>query len=902
VNTCDDSDLSRTALRGTKNRTVQIAAGIVVVFLVGILICALSWKSGPATNPAGQSQSPTEVHSPIQAERHEAKPYTLPVGANPYAQSAIQSKSKEPTPDTAKWISANYSDLVDMDQITQSGQKLGEVIPRMDREPHLKGSVQPFLAPFSSLLPQVLDMMGAPAGRPYAEVERHFPQGAQQPAWAAILRSGTIKVYYDGQDKARVFLLGNDPKESYHRDYGVVRHVLQALLPNTASSRLSVEVFAYKNDYAHQDLSLNPASYSVTSASFPPLQDQIPLDLVGLQEFFDQQVVLEGGHLDPQVGLELFAKKPDQSPGKEPGVSIADLAVAYRAVFHAGDNEAFVSLDPHRDPAKVTVNFGGLLEDTRVGAIVLEADKRFKTITCGLNPSTMSDVRSFVRTQIPSFLTSAERELMMPLSKDGKWTATRFWYYPESVVVDADLGYRLAAIHKAQFTADAERSRDDFQTPQQFEKYKATSLSPAIRQNIDHLNTHYQEYAAVFPELRHLNSVARLFGICVWLQRAKASNVDLDALTSVILPAYTTERERLQLIASSFVTTSNGRDPNAADVASRSKVVSHTQSLTQSVNDVFGGWEGVAEYLCLVNDVATKENTRYEQEAKKLFAANRTYAITTIVKTPKDMEALAEFLSSTVLHDMPAPTALKNTIAGQRTQLQSLEAEIRSIATFLARRVDTTNAQAVAYYNAQVARHDALVTQHEGLRVTLNATIDKYNALGAVPVVTEIGGGIGLRPDSFTVNVDGRSSTVGRLRVMAGQIGTRWTTFGDGSQWVKSWSSGQGSALPSVRIDAKWQRDNRGDAGPKYRSAMGTYWFAPAGKGTQWRDQLTGSDGCSVCRLGDVSANTLNIATFRKGAMDSYVIGKKQSSNRIVFTRSPRKDVSMPQVPPSWYR
>ena len=43
-----------------------------------------------------------------------------------------------------------------------------------------------------------------------------------------------------------------------------------------------------------------------------------------------------------------------------------------------------------------------------------------------------------------------------------------------------------------------------------------TNIIKIIDHNLDHLNTHYPEYAAVFPELRQLNSVARLFGICAW--------------------------------------------------------------------------------------------------------------------------------------------------------------------------------------------------------------------------------------------------------------------------------------------------------------------------------------------------------------------------------------------------
>ena len=72
----------------------------------------------------------------------------------------------------------------------------------------------------------------------------------------------------------------------------------------------------------------------------------------------------------------LFAN-PDQRDtlAGEP-VSLADLAVAYRAVFHAGDNDAFISLDPNADPALASVNFGGHLEDTRIGAAILAADRR----------------------------------------------------------------------------------------------------------------------------------------------------------------------------------------------------------------------------------------------------------------------------------------------------------------------------------------------------------------------------------------------------------------------------------------------------------------------------------------------------------------------------------------------
>jgi len=79
----------------------------------------------------------------------------------------------------------------------------------------------------------------------------------------------------------------------------------------------------------------------------------------------------ENGRISAQLGTSLPRRKP---------VELAELAVAYRAVFHAGDNEAFISLDPHKAPTKVTVNLGGFLENTRIGFVVPQRGFRRPTI------------------------------------------------------------------------------------------------------------------------------------------------------------------------------------------------------------------------------------------------------------------------------------------------------------------------------------------------------------------------------------------------------------------------------------------------------------------------------------------------------------------------------------------
>jgi hypothetical protein len=88
--------------------------------------------------------------------------------------------------------------------------------------------------------------------------------------------------------------------------------------------------------------------------------------------------------------------------------------------------------------------------------VVLEADKRFKTIAAGLDPNTFKDLRRSVRGVIADFWTSSEREIAGPFDAEfGQWIGTRFWFYPESIRIETDFDSRYARIANARFTADA---------------------------------------------------------------------------------------------------------------------------------------------------------------------------------------------------------------------------------------------------------------------------------------------------------------------------------------------------------------------------------------------------------------------------------------------------------------
>jgi hypothetical protein len=574
----------------------------------------------------------------------------------------------------AKWITISYAELIDPEAIIRTGQSLKSAL----RDPDMRGAIQPFVDSYSFLLQHALEMVSGADRVPHSSVVQAYPPGSAQPAWASIFRGGRIRVTTDEEDHARVFLLGDDPQKSYEDNYSVIRHCLNALVPAN-SSTLNVEVYAYKNDYSNSELRLNLNPYLLCASAFP--SKGFPLDLCGLAAFFDEGPEIQGAQLDRSKGLILYGKLGEKQTLAGTSISLSDLVVAYRAVFHAGDNDAFVSLDPHLDPTRVTVNFGGFLEDTRIGAVVLESDKRFKTITCGLDPNTCRDLRRYTRQHVPSFLSVAEQDLLdSNYLSQGKWIGTRFWFYPDSVEIESDLNYQYAVITNPVFMADAERSRDDFASLEEFQRKKNVTLSPSIRRNIDHLNQNYAQYAGAFSELQELTAVARLMGICSWLYKANARWLDLDALLSVELPAFATPRQKTQLVAASIASYSNLDSVTSDYVVTHCNVVYLSPILGKKVSDYFVNSTNLAKYLCVKNGMEEGIYSAYESEAAQLFDACGHLKVRDIIKTKEELRALASYsVNSLSVQESSVAKSVKSSIKSQKNSLEKLKAKIEEI-------------------------------------------------------------------------------------------------------------------------------------------------------------------------------------------------------------------------------
>jgi hypothetical protein len=731
---------------------------------------------------------------------------------------------------------------------------------------------------------------------PYRNVIDSYPVATKQPAWVAMFRNGRIFATADSNNHARFFLLGDNPETAYKTNYSLIRHCLRALLPADGSN-LFVEVFAYKNNYRSSELEFNLAPYTLKASSFSAPKGTVPLDLAGLEDFFNKKGQLEGAKLD--AGLILYAQKAGDETLAGYPVSLADFAVAYRAAFHAGDNDAFISLDPHKDPTKVTVNFGGFLEDTRIGAVVLQADKRFKTITSGLDPTSFEDYRSYSRKFVPTFLTVAERDLVdkIDATTESKWIGTRFWFYPESVEVESDFDYKYARITNPQFTADAERSKDDFASPEEFDKKKKEKLSPSIRRNIQHLNQNYSQYAEAYPELRELNAVGRLMAVSSWLKKANISWLDLDALLSVELPAFSTEREKNQLVATSLVAYTERDSLDEVYVKKNSMVVFLSPILDKTVQEYFINSSNVAKFLCHKNNTSEDSASIFQSEANNIIATSGTKKVREIIETEKDLKVLAEYAASAI--ELPLPTVAeqyKSEIGKGEVELSELKREIDRLKIGLD---DSASDEAYDLYNRLVDRHNSLLKR-------VNLYIDAYNQLNTRHLfVVEIGGGINLEPQHFNIKNTTTSLKLEAFKGIAKKAGTDWQLMDDSKNWIKSATHSGGSDYQNFLPKRNWIRSVMGSGDSKFEHlSAGTnqdYWASTTGQADSWRDLLKVDESAYRERMFNKAENVLHVAEYESGTLKNYIIGKRVTDNRIVFSKSTRQDIMKPQEPPVWW-
>ena len=650
------------------------------------------------------------------------------------------------------WLSINYRGLVDQNSLAHGNATIGHAIYEGHVDASRWGLVQPCLEPFSSLCHDALLALNGPDTLPLVNVVTHYPPASAQPAWVALFREGDYQLYYNSE-LIRVFIEGARIRSSLEAHQPVLRHAVGAVIasPNTAIKR--IEVYNFINDYDSLKILLN-----TTPAIFKPDEFDLgprnrPLDLPSIHEFLKAGPLLEALEVDSSGNLFFYGRKSAREDIAGSPLSLADLAVVYRAIFHCNYNLPFVSLDPGSDSRYTAVNLGGHLENTRIGDVLFEADKCLKSLCSGIDPSTHKVITGRIRRQIPDFLSENERALLAePLSDHFE---ARIWLYPDSVGVVTDK--TIGVVENDRFLADLERLR---------QKVPVKHYAQAV---VDHFNLNYPAYEKVFPYFKDVRKIARVAALFDWMRRLRLdTRISLDELLEVELPAYTTDSVIQRMVSVTALAGSNSARPTRESIMNDSR----TYDLSNVVADAQPG----------------KNKGSLLELAAATFRADKSRDL-----VPPQFQDMRIRLDS-----------LDHAIADADKKLDSLDRKLQVSDKML----DPSDA-------VLLDRHNAMVDQFNRLRRERNSAFRSGDSLYAVmrnmritPFLNiSLGGGISLQPKDFKrAYLRESSPLITQIASLKGKFRTEGQVSESGD-WVRS-NPGEGRSIVHPLPSRRWLRSN----------------------------------------------------------------------------------------------
>lgn len=728
------------------------------------------------------------------------------------------------------WISISYGGLVDKTLLTHSGETVGTVIsqiPQYDDES--KGLVQPYLEPFSILCHDVLLSIKGPDTMPLVNIVNHFPIGSEQPAWVALFREGHYQLYYSST-KIRVFLKGTNTKQSFEESKSVIRHAIMAVSNSNATKIDSVEVYVFNNDYPSTTISLNtiPDSYTLQNLDLGPQNRSI--DLLAIGEFLDEGVILEAVEVDENNDLYFYGKTAKKQTLAGKPLSLADLAVIYRSIFHFGYNSPYISLDKHEDNRFAKVNFGGHLENTHVGHVVLEADKLFKALSTGIDPNTHRIIKDKITKAVPGFLTEDEQSLLEN-SEIGR-TQIRYWFYPDEIgtVTDGSIG----AVLSNQFFADVER----MDLP--------LDVSSAVRRTINHLNNNFGQYERAFEIFKELSTVGRLMALVNWLEGMDiAKRVELDELLAVKIPAYTTSTKTKKMLAITAAVYTNLSQLSSQNIREFTKVF--------YISDMIDKFTSSAS-----DDQFLQLGSSYFKNL--------------------DTDDLAPYPYKNLIHQSEL---LESRIDYNSDQLESLNAQISQSEL----KLNENSSVSITQHNKLVEKYNSLLVSKQNSINDYNLVISRLKSMKLITnYITSVGGGINLRPKDFKMISSSRNAP--KIREII-SIKNRLQTVGKiakAGNWIRSSIGNRRARINAIPIDS-WVLEKASDGSSIYRYASGgrdSLSFSSPKPTGDWRSEAFINDIKEVVQVSE-SGSTVRVEHPGLGIIGTGSLSK--NSKRIVFNR-----------------
>ena len=658
------------------------------------------------------------------------------------------------------WITISYGNAVDKSTLTHSSERVGNVIQNIPSyDDDYKGLVQQYLEPYSILCHDVLLYNIKPDTPPLINILAHYPIGSEQPAWVDLFREGHFQLYYNPQ-LIRIFLKGDNPENSFEKYQSVIRHPIQDLINSEHLSIKNIEVYVFNNDYAKTEIRVNiiPATSTIDDLDLSPKHRSI--DLGSIEELLSHGVALEAVEVDERNDIFFYGRSAsDQTIAGKP-VSISDIAVIYRSIFHYGYNAPYISLDTHEDNRYAKVNFGGHLENTRVGHVVLEADKLFKALSTGIDPNTHEFVKSKITKHVPDFLTEDERGFLEDVNEEN--TQVRYWFYPDEIgtVTNGSIG----VVQKHQFLADAERMDVEAQ------------LDKATRKTIDHLNKYFIQYEKAENTYKELNTVGRMMALVNWLKEMNMGDgVELDDLLSVKIPAFSTSEKTKKMLA-------------------------------------------ITAIVCPGNLNITNQNVRDYTKTYYLSHLLDKYSPSTSDK--EFLEIADNHFSQVDIAELYSPyKKLEDQVDDYGRQINSKEKEIELLYNEIERKKDTLDIYSssdIDQYNNLINKYNSLLENQESVINVYNAMVTELNNMNIITgEVFSIGGGISLDPREFKQTVINKDSpAVREIAKVKNQLKSVGNISKSGD-WIRSNATNGGSRINKLP-DISWTSSKSENGSVKY--------------------------------------------------------------------------------------
>ena len=109
---------------------------------------------------------------------------------------------------------------------------------------------------------------------------------------------------------------------------------------------------------------MHEKSYTINIDNLDLKTNKKSIDLMSIHKMFNKKVNLEALEITDNNVLYFYGRMDEKATLADKNVSLSDIAVAYRALFHYGYNRPYISLDKHQNNKYAKVNFGGYLNNT----------------------------------------------------------------------------------------------------------------------------------------------------------------------------------------------------------------------------------------------------------------------------------------------------------------------------------------------------------------------------------------------------------------------------------------------------------------------------------------------------------------------------------------------------------